>query len=376
LPNERPHSRPLQVSADSHVVEAPELFAPLERRFGDRAPRIRVVDPSRGPQLDLGDGQLGLPIAGFFLANVDFKNADTAGLLAQGYDLARPGVYDVAARLLDQDTDGIDAEVLYPSVIFNLYQLEDQEILQAAFRAYNDWTAAYCAPVPRRLFPLACIQLYDLDEAIVEMARAKELGHVGVCIAATAPPERRYTDPWYDPFWAAAQEMEMPLTMHLFTGATPNHGLPFRDATYSLAFAGVMFTISDIISSGVCERFPRLKFVITEFESGWVAIMLRRLDWAYQRAGGARTAAIPEPPSTYWANNFLVTFEDDDIGVRTRDVVGVETLLWGNDYPHGDSIFPNSPVTMDRIFADCTPAERRAMTSGNVVDLYRLPLDG
>jgi hypothetical protein len=127
--------------------------------------------------------------------------------------------------------------------------------------------------------------------------------------------------------------MEMPLTMHLFTGATPNHGLPFRDALYSLAFAGVMFTISDIISSAVCERFPRLRFVITEFESGWVAIMLRRLDWAYQRAGGARTAAIPEPPSTYWANNFLVTFEDDDIGVRTRDVVGVETLLWGNDYP-------------------------------------------
>lgn len=366
--------KPLQVSADSHVVEAPELFAPLERLFGDRAPRIRVADPARGPQLDLGNGQLGLPVAGFFLANADFKNPETAGLLRQGYDLARPGVYDVKARLADQDLDGLDAEVLYPSVMFNLYQLEEQAILEAAFRAYNDWTADYCSQAPGRLFPLACIQLRDLDEAIAELARAKELGHVGACIAATAPPERRYVDPWYDRFWAAAQEMQMPLAMHLFTGATPNHGLPFRDANYALAFAGVMFTVSDLISSGVCERFPRLKFVVTEFESGWTAIMLRRLDWAYERAGGARVAAIPEPPSAYWHRNFLVTFEDDDIGVRTRDVIGVESLLWGNDYPHGDSVFPNSPAVLDRIFAACTPEERRAMTSGNVIDLYHLPV--
>lgn len=366
--------KPLQVSADSHVVEAPELFAPLERLFGDRAPRIRVADPSRGPQLDLGNGQLGLPIAGFFMANADFKNPETAKLLRQGYDLARPGLYDVTARLADQDLDGVDAEVLYPSVMFNLYQLDDLKILKAAFSAYNDWTAEYSSKAPTRLFPLACIQLYDLEEAIAELARAKELGHVGACIAATAPPDRRYTDPWYDPFWAAAQEMEMPLTMHLFTGATPNHGLPFRDATYPLAFAGVMFTIADIIGSGVCERFPGLKFVITEFESGWVGIMLRRLDWAYERAGGARVSAIPNVPSTYWHRNFYVTFEDDDIGVRTRDVVGVETLLWGSDYPHGDSVFPNSKAVLDRIFEGCTPEERLAMSSKNVVDLYGLPL--
>lgn len=363
------------ISADSHVVEPPELFAPLERRFGERAPRIRVAKPELGPQLDLGNGTLGLPLAGFFLANVDFKSPAAQGLLAKGYDLARPGVYDVKARLTDQETDGIDAEVLYPSVIFNLYQLGDKEILKAAFRAYNDWTAEYCAQAPGRLFPLACIQLYDLDEAIAELARARSLGHVGACIAATAPPERRYIDPFYDPFWAAAEEMAMPLTMHLFTGATPNHGLPFHEATYPLAFAGVMFTIADLIHSGVCERFPRLRFVITEFEAGWTAIMLRRLDWSYIRAGGAAAAKIPELPSHYWRQNFFVTFEDDDLAVRTRDVIDPATLLWGSDYPHGDSIFPNSPATLDRILDGCSPDERRAMTAKNVVDLYGLPFD-
>ena len=125
--------------------------------------------------------------------------------------------------------------MLYPSVLFNVYQIKNLEILKATFAAYNDWTADYCKEAPHRLFPLACLQLYDLDEAIAEMERAR-LGHVGVCIPATAPPDRLYSDRWYDRFWDA-QAMQMPLTMHIFTGATPNHGLPFRQAGSPLAFA-------------------------------------------------------------------------------------------------------------------------------------------
>ena len=59
-------------------IEPPELFAPLEHRFGEHAPRIRVADPEVGPQLDLGNGSLGLPLAGFFLANVDFSDDELA----------------------------------------------------------------------------------------------------------------------------------------------------------------------------------------------------------------------------------------------------------------------------------------------------------
>ena len=79
--------------------------------------------------------------------------------------------------------------------------------------------------------------------------------------------------------------MNMPIHWHIFTGATDNHGLPFRQAGSALSFAGVMFTIADIIQSGVCERYPGLRFVVTEFETGWVGIMLKRLDWAYIRCG-------------------------------------------------------------------------------------------
>jgi predicted TIM-barrel fold metal-dependent hydrolase len=368
-------AKTLCISADSHVVEPPEMFAPLEKRFGERAPRIRTTE-DRGPQLDLGDGRLGLAIGGFLQAGFDFGRPDSREQLKRGYDLARPGVYDIKARIADQDRDGIDAEVVYPSVLFNVYQVKDNEVVKAAFASYNDWTANYCSVAPERLFPLAALQLRDLDAAIAEMERAKKLGHVGVCIPATAPPDHLYSDPWYDKFWAAAQDMKMPLTMHIFTGATDNHGLPFRQAGSALAFAGVMFTIADLIQSGVCERFPDLRFVPTEFETGWVGIMLKRLDWSWFRFGGAKApGAMPEKPSFYWKRNFLVTFEDDEIGVMTRYISGSNTLMWGSDYPHGDSVFPNSQDVLDRILKDCTADERYEMTVKNVVQLYDLPFE-
>ena len=365
----------LCISADSHVVESAEFFLPLQKRFGDKAPRMVTVDENRGPQLDLGNGTLGIGLSGFFMADVDFTRPDIRELYRKGYGLARPGCYDVSERLKDQELDGIDAEVLYPSVLFNVYQVDDLDIVKAAFGMYNDWTADYCSDAPGRLFPLACVQLYDLDEAIAEMERAKKLGHVGLCIPATAPPDRLYSDPWYDKFWAAAQDMNMPLTMHIFTGATPNHGLPFKQAGSPLAFAGVMFTIADILQSGVCQRFPRLKFVITEFETGWTAIMLKRLDWNYVRGNLAKTTGLSRKPSDFWKQNFYVTFEDDPLGIRTRDYIGANTIMWGSDYPHGDSVFPHSKQVLTEVLSECTPEERYAMTVKNVVDLYDLPFE-
>ncbi len=365
----------LCISADSHIVESPEFFMPLAKTFGSKAPRMVIDNWEKGPQLNLGNGKLGIMMAGFFMANVDFSSPEARTLGSKGYDLARPGVYDIPARLKDQDDDGIDAEILYPSVLFNVYQIEDLDVVKASFTLYNDWITDYCKPASDRLFALSAIQLYDLDQAIKEMARAKAMGHVGVCIPATAPPDRLYSDPWYDKFWAAAQDMKMSLNMHVFTGATPNHGLPdaMRSGGYALASCGVMFTCADIIQSGVCERFPDIKFVVTEFETGWIANMLKRLDWGYLRGGGARTQGIPMKPSDYWRRNFAATFEDDDLGIMTREYIGTNTLMWGNDYPHGDSVFPHSQKVLTDILADCTPEERYEMTVKNVVEIYNLP---
>lgn len=361
------------ISSDSHVVESAEFFHPLEKMFGDKAPKMVTADPNRGPQLSLGNGKLGIGLSGFFMQNVDFTTPEAMEMRKLGYELARPGCYDVVERLKDQELDGINAEVIYPSVIFNIYQVEDLDIVKASFSLYNDWVADYCKGAPDRLFPLASIQLFDLDEAIQEMERSKKLGHVGVSVAATAPPDKLYSDPYYNQFWEAAEAMEMPINWHIFTGATENHGLPFRQGGSALSFAGVMFTVADIIQSGVCERYPGLRFVVTEFETGWVGMMLKRLDWAYIRGGGEKVFGLPLLPSEYWRRNFRVTFEDDPLGIMTREFIGTETMMWGSDYPHGDSVFPHSMQVLSEILSDCTPEERYQMTVKNVVELYKLP---
>jgi predicted TIM-barrel fold metal-dependent hydrolase len=363
------------ISADSHVVEPPELFIPLQDRFGERAPLV-VFTERMGHQLYLGDGTMGLPIGHFLIAGMDVGSEATRAETRKGYGIARKGVYDIAARLADQELDGVAAEVLYPSVLFNVYQIEDTAIVHATFQAYNDWLADYVRPAPDRLFGLGAIQLRDIDSAIDELHRVKELGFVGVCIPCTAPSERPYSDAYYDPFWEAAQALRLPLTMHIFTGATPNHGLPkWPGVSYPLAYIGIEVSVATLILSGVCERFPELIFVPTEFETGWVGNLLRRLDHAVYRGGGSPFAGVElsMKPSDYWRRNFRVTFEDDCIGIRTRDFIGVENLLWGSDYPHGDSIFPESQRILDDLFATVDPAERYAITAGSVVKLYGLP---
>ena len=372
-------SKLLCISGDSHIVEPAEFFEPLKKTFGDRAPHMAVTNPDMGPQLQMGNGKVGLPAAGFLQQNADYTSPKAKEDMKRGYDLALPGCYDVAERVKEQDQDGIDAEVLYPSILFNVYQVEDINIVKATFDLYNDWITDYCKPEPDRLFALGALQMYDLDHAILEMERCKAMGHVGVCIPATAPPDHLYVDPWYDKFWAAAQDMDMSLNMHIFTGATDNHGLAPRQAPSrangAMAFAGAAMTVADIIQSGVVDRFPNLKVVITEFETGWIAHLLKRLDWAYIRGGGERAMGLPMMPSHYWKRNFYATFEDDPLGIATRDFIGTETLIWGNDYPHGDSVFPHSQQVLNEILSECTDEERWQMTVKNTVELYNLPFE-
>ena len=94
-------SKTLCISADSHVVESAEFFEPLQKRFGDRAPRVEIPDEAQGPKLNLGNGKMGLGISGFLQQNVDFTSPEARASQALGYKLARPGCYDTAERLKD-----------------------------------------------------------------------------------------------------------------------------------------------------------------------------------------------------------------------------------------------------------------------------------
>ena len=357
-------------------MEPPEVYDGLEKRFGDRAPKM-VVHPEKGLCTDHGDGTFGYTVGTFHVMGEDWGDPAVRERAKQGFATARPGVLDPVARMGDEEIDGVNGEVLYPSVLFSIYQLQDIEIKAATMANYNDWLLNYASQAPGRLFPLGLTQLEDLDLAIAEMERVKKLGMVGMNIPCTPPPDKPYSDPYYDRFWAAAQELEMPMAMHIFTSATKNHDLPdWGVHNYTLAHVGIARVILDVIWNGVCERFPNLIFVPTEFDAGWVPQFLQRGDWNFHRMGTYRAYPhLTMYPSEYWKRNFRMTIEDDEISIRLRDLIGVDNLMWGNDYPHHDGLFPESQQVIDRMFEGVPNEDRHKITAANACKLYKLPFD-
>ena len=161
------------------------------------------------------------------------------------------------------------------------------------------------------------------------------------------------------------------------TRLSPNHGVPnVPGASSPLVYIGMEVTLMHLIVGSVCERFPDLKFVPTEFETGWIGNFLRRTDDTWTRHGGKVAGyTLPHMPSYYWHRQFTATFEDDPIGIRTRDFIGVGNMMWGSDYPHGASIFPGSQQILGSLFSPDEEADRFTVTVANVVKLYNLPFD-
>jgi len=366
-------------SCDSHVVEAREVFEGLEDRFGSRAPRIeRDFKGRRGDWLVLPD-MFPIPVGRLGIAGHRLDDPATDELIAQGYDGLNPGVRDPHRRLDEQDLDGIVGEVMYPSLNMFTFAIPDREVVSAVFERHNDWVLDYCSVAPERLIGIGCLGLPDVDVALAEMERAATRGVRGFAIPAHVSPDRPYCHEDYDRFWAAAQDFGVPLTMHIFTGSSLDGGMPEHWGTpggtikgYTMAQTTVINTMIDLICGGVCERFPGLEFVISEFETGWVAQTLKRLDHAAYRTPNFAVDYLTMKPSEYFRRQFHVTFEDDEAGILTRHMIGIECLLWGNDYPHHDAIWPHSMKILDETMADVPADERERMCFSNTVDLYSI----
>ena len=142
-------------------------------------------------------------------------------------------------------------------------------------------------------------------------------------------------------------------------------------ADYAAAQATVQRTIVEFMCRGVCERHPRLKIVVAEFNAGWIAHWLDRVDQGLQRE--RRTMDEPfsgTPPHEVWRRQFYATIEDDRPALATREFIGLDNLLWGSDYPHTDSTWPCSNEVLDELFDGIAAEQRTKITHANVRALY------
>jgi predicted TIM-barrel fold metal-dependent hydrolase len=214
------------------------------------------------------------------------------------------------------------------------------------------------------------VSLDDPLEGVDELRRAANRGLRGAMIWGAAPAERSYGDPSYDPFWAAAQDLGTPISLHILTERRGGSDFQSVMKGYPALHHSVEKSLTEIIFAGVLERFPKLRFVSVEDDIGWIPHFLQRLDHSFEKYRYLEKSTIANPPSYYFRRQVAATFQDDRVGVVMRDFIGVKSLMWGSDFPHSDSTWPNSLAVIARDFEGVPDDERRLMTSANVAALY------
>src|SRR4029079_2553220 len=206
------------LSSDSHVFEPPDLWQTrIDAPFRDRAPRIERINDA--DQIVVEADQVLSGIGLISNAGARFEAPETISAQGRFEDVHRGG-YDPEQHLKDMVLDGVSGEVLYPSQGLFYFKVADTALMSAIFRAYNDWLADFCRRDPARLKALAMIPLDDVPDGIKELERAARLGLAGAMISEYPLEDRRYDQPEYEPFWAAAPALELPLSPH--TGARPD----------------------------------------------------------------------------------------------------------------------------------------------------------
>ena len=383
------------ISADSHVVEGREVFTGLADRFGDEAPRIMdvgdqvdaIVVPARGMH-GVSVARMGLaatrlrrnePLnrkAGHKPDVAHMQDPELVALFKSGYAGMRQGLVDGAHRYEDQDIDGLAAEFLYPGY-FGMFGMQNTPLLVALQKNYNDWLHDYEVASRGRLHGLPAIPVQDPEAALDELNRVLKLGFKGGCIPCTSPAERPYYHEAYEPLWSVAEEAHFPLSMHVGCGSylpREHRAKPLRPdgiAGYAGTQHTVQSTIVEFMCRGVCERHPNLKIVVAEFNAGWIAHWLDRVEQGLQRE--RRNIAEPYTgphPHEVWHRQFYATIEDDRPALATRHMIGIDNLMWGSDNPHTDSTWPCSADVLDELFEGIDVEDREKITRKNVERLY------
>ncbi|MGH7962381.1 MAG: amidohydrolase family protein [Candidatus Binatia bacterium] len=360
------------VSADGHVVEPADLWTTrMDRRFRDRAPHIDAQ-----PQGDFFviDGVPPLPI-GIESVAIEDKIAGRATTPQGRHDQARPGASDPAARLVDQELDHLRAEVIYPNLGLALGAAPDDDYVHECCRAYNDWLSEFCAAAPRRLLGVALLSLKGpVAWAAEEAQRAAKKGLCSFMIP-TEVPGHSYQEKEYNRLWAALEEIGLPVALHVAAEEpfyTKVGRLGFIRALIDTKICSPERAVADLIFGAVPQRYPNLRFVIAEGGIGWIAALLRTMDHWWEDHHGWMRPKVEEKPSVYFRRQFWATFEDDRAGVMTRNLIGVDRLMWGSDYPHTEGTFPRSLEQISKDFADVPDSDVRKMVVSNAATLYRL----
>ena len=369
------------ISSDSHIIEPPDLWTTrIEAKYRDRAPYVRLGEDADNWYIEgnVDLGSLGTTVG----AGQRFIDPSKMTTKAKLEEIPR-GAYDPDEHVRDMHLDGVDAGVIYPSVGLRVFRVPDSGLLTAIFRTYNDWLSEFCGAYPDLLKGIAMVNVDDVQEGIEELKRARKLGLAGAMISVFPQEGRSYKHPNYEPLWATAQDLDIPLSLHTGTSRPPGGvgvggftlptpatlGPPENRANTEFP---VRLSLAALVFWGVFERYPNLNVLSVEHELAWVPYFIRELDYVYRERPEQAVYRFKGDaiPSDFMRRNVWYSFQEDDLGIQLRHHIGVDRLMWGSDYPHAESTFPRSREVINEIMEGVPGDERDQIVGRNAAQLY------
>jgi predicted TIM-barrel fold metal-dependent hydrolase len=365
------------VSVDDHIIEPREMFdAHIPERYRDRAPRVLTDDD--GSEYWLFEGERAAYMG---LNAVAGCPPEEYGLNPTRYDQMRKGCYDVDERVRDMNANGVLGSLNFPTFPHFCGQLfarqQDKDLSLAVVRAYNDWHIdEWCGAHPGRFIPCGITPYWDPDLMAEEVRRIAGKGCHAVTFSEN--PEKLghpslHSDHW-DPFWAACQESETVVCLHI--GSSSSLLLTASDAPadvmISITPMNSFLALNDLMWTPIFKKFPSIKIAMSEGGIGWIPYALERMDYVYEHHhswtgadfGGRR-------PSDVYRDHIVTCFIDDAAGLELRHRVGVDSITWECDYPHSDSTWPHSPELLGKSLTGIPDDEVEKMTHLNAMRVFQ-----
>ena len=377
------------ISADSHLQIAAERWTPrIPAKYRDVAPRTVQMPDGTEATVSGIDGRPNIFTSGGLVGRPYEDRTPVGG----HYDTS-PGSGTPEQRLREQDVDGVDGEIMFSHFggASSYGAIEDPAASRATMHAWNEFLAEeYCPVAPQRLIGMGMLPETGVQDAIDEMEDCARAGLKGVYLSKF-PSGGEMPSPEDDRFWAAALDLDMPLAGHVAFGLGGGRAPtipyeyelkevaagvdPFSKFT-QYAFRGAANALQ-MVFTGVFDRFPHLRFYFAETQAGWIPHFLEILDDQYDRHihWAARLAGMKKLdrwPSEYIREHFSWGFMRNAVGVRARHEIGVTRMMWGTDFAHAESDWPESQHVIDEIFAGVPEGERRLMLGGNAIEYFHL----
>ncbi|HEY6532001.1 MAG TPA: amidohydrolase family protein [Acidimicrobiales bacterium] len=392
--------RLIVVSSDSHAGiprERWEEYLPAE--FHDLLPSLRrdnVIYPTAMALLQTKAGARGLPE------------------IQEVHEQDWHGLHDATIRLVDMDREGIAAELIFEgdSRLGDLFhnvpgRAYSRAAWEAGARAWNRWAAdEFGFAMERFLVTGAIGPCEDMDATVAELHWMADHDFTAVY----GPGYMRHSDMpplfdrYWDPFWAACEERNLPLVVHAGFGTEHGAVFPVVERIYDTVVESAGTTDRDtllanaqavpddaiqffhdwvthnvdsrrpmwqLMLGGVFDRFPGLRLLLTEIRLDWIPATLAHLDRVFED----HRAQLPAQrrPSEYWATNCLAGASFiHKVEAEMRHEIGVEQILFGRDFPHPEGTWPNTRDWLRLAFEGVPADDARLMLGENAIRFFGL----